>query len=222
MFRQVLIGGLLGGAAGGLIIALLQAWLATPLLLTAESFEAASHLAHGHAAGHGAGHDGGAGLLRLLQGGGATLAVAIGYAWMLLAVMAARGEHITARRAAIWALAGFLAAGLAPALGLPPKLPGMAAPDLVAAQFWWAGTALATAAGLYALAFGRGLRRVALGIALIALPHLVGAPMAQGTGSAVPADLAAAFVAVSLALQALVWVVPGALAGHVVARMETA
>ncbi|MEI2612914.1 MAG: CbtA family protein [Candidatus Promineifilaceae bacterium] len=42
-----------------------------------------------------------------------------------------------------------LAFQLAPAFGLPPELPGMAAADLGARQVWWCGTALATGVGIF-------------------------------------------------------------------------
>jgi len=208
MFRRLLAAGLIGGIAGGLIVAGLQAALLTPLILEAEAFEVGG--------GHG-GHDD----LWKRHGASAvvTIAVATGYGWMLLAAMHARGAAIGPRSVLSWAVAGFVATGLAPALGLPPEAPGAASGSLLARQLWWAGTALATAFGLALLAWGRGAIYVALGLGILALPHLIGAPQAVATASPVPAELAAAFAARSLALQALIWVLPAALAGAWYARL---
>jgi len=57
----------------------------------------------------------------------ATIATAAGFALILLAGMLISGDEITVKTAFVWSLAAFVAAGLAPALGLAPELPGSAA-----------------------------------------------------------------------------------------------
>ncbi|WP_137391324.1 CbtA family protein [Rhodoligotrophos defluvii] len=230
MFGKILAGGLIGGLAGGIAVAAIQAVTTTPLILHAETFEVAQSgvhtalnggllwLAHGPAhgtAGEGAGND----LTRLFSTSIMTCVVAVGYAWMLLAAMWVKGEAITARAIVPWAIAGFIATGLAPALGLAPELPGAAYVDLGARQLWWAGTAIATAAALACFAFGRNGLWMAAGLMLLVLPHLIGAPHTEETVSRVPAELAAAFASASLVVQALVWIVPAVLAGFFVSRM---
>ena len=56
-------------------------------------------------------------------------------------------------------------------------------------------------------------------MALIALPHLVGAPQAPTDGSAVPAGLAAEFAAASVAIAASFWIVLGGIGGWLYARL---
>ena len=200
--RRLLAAGLIGGIAGGLSVALLQAALLSPLILAAESF--------GPGGGPGAHDDP---FVRHGLSVVVAVAVATGYVWMLLALMRARGAAIDARSVLPWALAGFAATGLAPALGLAPELPGAASEPLLSRQLWWAGTVLATASGLALLVWDRGALRLLLGIGLIAAPHLIGAPIASTPVSRVPAELAATFAARSLVLQALIWVVPAVIAG---------
>ncbi|MEE8253745.1 MAG: CbtA family protein, partial [Hyphomicrobium sp.] len=53
----------------------------------------------------------------------ATIATAIGFALIILAGMLFSGDVINEQRAMVWAAAGFVAAGLAPAVGLSPELP---------------------------------------------------------------------------------------------------
>jgi cobalt transporter subunit CbtA len=216
MFGRLLLGGLLGSLAGGIVVTAIQAVTATPLILAAERYEhletavASLVLVHDHAAPAAEGLT----LDRLLLTGSATVAVATGYVLVLLAILWFRGGAIDARRMATWAVAGFLVTGLAPSLGLAPELPGSGAAELGARQLWWAATVAATAVGLAAIVFGRTLPWVLAGIGVLALPHVVGAPHPDVLVSEVPAELAAQFAATSLVIHALTWIVPAALAGY--------
>jgi cobalt transporter subunit CbtA len=209
--RRLVAGGLIGGILGGLAVAAIEAATTTRLILAAEQLETAQ-------AGdvHAALADPERALATLV----ATAGVAVGYALMLLALMHLARRPITARTILPWAVAGFLATGLAPAFGLAPALPGAAEAGLVARQAWWLATAAATAGGLALLALARGPAPIVLGLALIALPHVAGAPHAAGSASPVPAELAASFAAASLGVQFLSWVLPAAIAGYAVSRLQ--
>jgi cobalt transporter subunit CbtA len=226
MLMRILAGGLIGGIAGGIVVGAIEMVTTTPLILHAEQFEvqhvasaAQALLAHSHGTEGAA--DGG-GLTRTLLTFSATILVAVGYAWMLLAAMFAKGVQINARSVIPWAVAGFFAAGLAPALGLAPELPGASAADVELRQIWWFGTTLATALGLAAIFFGRGLVWSAVGVGLIVLPHVIGAPNSGEMESMVPAELAAEFVSASLVVQALIWIVPAVIAGYAMQKMRPA
>jgi cobalt transporter subunit CbtA len=106
----------------------------------------------------------------------------------------------------MWGLAGFATFMLAPSAGLPPELPGMARGDLASSQAWWWLAVAATAAGIGVIALTRHYAWKAAAVALIALPHLIGAPEASGD-SAVPAGLANAFAANAIAVSAIFWIV---------------
>lgn len=136
-----------------------------------------------------------------------------GFGLLLAAAMAvaeARGRHPAGLRAGLaWGAAGWVALQLAPALGLPPELPGMGAADLAARQAWWWGTAAATALGLAALAFGRGWPTVAVGLALAATPHVLGAPEPAALVGPAPPELAALFAARVLGVGLVAWLAVG-------------
>jgi cobalt transporter subunit CbtA len=100
-----------------------------------------------------------------------------------------------------------------PSLGLSPELPGAAAGELTARQLWWLATVAGTLAGLGLIAWGGKAAKVA-GAALIAAPHLWGAPHPHDFEGVVPPELAALFAARVLAVGALGWAALGALAGH--------
>jgi cobalt transporter subunit CbtA len=127
-----------------------------------------------------------------------------------------------ARTGLLWGLAGFIAFAAAPAFGLPPEVPGMAAAELGARQAWWLGTAAATAAGIAVAAFAP-MRLKAIAVLLLIAPHIIGAPhlVSGETGAesaGVPAEIAAQFVAASLISALLFWLALGASAGHLLRR----
>jgi len=209
---------ILAGLLAGLLVSIVQEVRVVPLLFEAEAYEAGAHAAaHTDHAGHA--HDHGAaawmpadGAERRLYTWMANIVTAVGFGLILTACYALRGRPVQGRDGLLWGLAGFTAFGLAPALGLPPELPGAAPADLVDRQIWWVLTAVATAGGLALLAFGRRLPWQVAGGALIATPHLIGAPVPEGPGT-VPADLAAEFAVASLATASLFWVALGMLTG---------
>jgi len=152
------------------------------------------------------------------------LALAVGLhvliALLLVAGYSVHGGPIGARRGLLWGLAGYATFMLAPALGVPPLPPGLSlAGDLAARQLWWAGTVLATAAGLGLAVFAGAPWLRALGVALLVLPHAVGAPAPATVQSALPPALAARFTATVLGLSAGFWAVLGVVSGWLFDRL---
>lgn len=222
MIQRLLMVGVIAGLAVGLAIAALQQVTTTPLIVAAEVYETAAEHVHGaEAAAHEHDHEHdhawepAPGLERTAATSVATSVTAIGYALVLLALMRLAGEPIEPRRAAAWGACAFAATGLATSLGLAPELPGSAAGDLVSRQIWWVATAAATGAGLFALLRIDALLAKPIGVALIAAPHLVGAPQPAAPASTVPAELAAQFAATSLVVHALTWILVGLGVGFV-------
>ncbi len=123
--------------------------------------------------------------------------------------MLALGRDPTPERALAFAVAGFVSVGLAPALGLPPELPGSEAAPLATRQAWWLMTALATAMGLYLIAIRRAAVTILGGLVLIVAPHIAGAPEVATAKSDLPAGLAAQFAARSRAVGFVFWAVIG-------------
>ena len=209
MITRVLAAGVVGGIVTGLVVAALQHVTTTPLILTAEVYEAAQHV-HQHAAEAAAPVTDA--LRRTATTSVSTIAVSMGYALILLAAMLVSGDRITPRRAALWGACAFAATGLATGMGLAPQLPGAAETDLAGRQLWWAATAAATGAGLYALLRVDDHMAQLVGLVLLIAPHLF-TPTPATPESTVPAELAARFAAASLAVQAVSWILAGAMAG---------
>ncbi len=218
MIGRVLLAALLAGIAAGLIMGAIQHVRLTPLILAAETYEKAGH-----------GHEQAAaaeapapeeedwapadGWQRTLATTATAAMTGAAFAALLASVSMLSGLPLTRSNGVIWGLCGFLAVTLAPAAGLPPELPGMPAGDLALRQFWWLGTIAATGGGLYLIARRRETWALALAVALIGLPHVIGAPAPVTHESAVPPNLAATFAANSIAANAIFWSLIGIFLG---------
>jgi len=220
MLRRILLTALVAGGLAGLFAAGLHQLKIVPLIAAAEVHETKASADHRHAAEHrhepAAAWEPASGLERTGYTVVADILAGIGFALILTgAVAIARlcGYPVDARHGLLWGAAGFAVFAFAPAVGLPPELPGMMAAELAERQQWWLLTAAATAAGLALLVFARPIALRGAGIMLLLMPHLIGAPVAQHAGGAVPAELAAEFVTASLATTALFWLVLGGLSG---------
>ncbi len=232
MIVRLLSAALVAGFLASVVATGLQLALTSPLILQAETFEGGHSHAHApvsltpaslivkaHAHGHGeAGFEAeksdawqpAEGFQRMAFTGLATLIGGVGYALLLAAVMLGLRREPTPRSGLTVGIAGFLAVALAPAIGLPPELPGMGAAPLVLRQTWWVMTVAATGIGLYLIAVRRVPITIVGGLILIVAPHLAGAPQSIDTvSSQVPPAVAAQFVARSLAIGCVFWALIG-------------
>ncbi|MEQ1942895.1 CbtA family protein [Mesorhizobium sp. VNQ89] len=231
IFRSAVFTAAAAGLLAGILLAALQTFSTVPLILKAETFENA-----------GGGHDHGApaeaaavdttgpataehhseeawgpedGFERFAYTTGANIISGFGFALLLVAASEFAGGIRNWRQGTVWGFAGFAVFTLAPGLGLPPELPAMPAADLFARQVWWIGTVAATAAGLALIAFRGTIPLSMLGVALIVLPHIIGAPQPESHESPVPADLHHQFVVAVTVTNLIFWVALGGVIGLV-------
>lgn len=214
-FKQLLTTAALAGLLAGLLLTAVQQLQVAPLILDAERYE--------HAAGNHAPHPGGehshtdrqpgAGIERSLYTGGANIVMAVGFALLLGAVTILRGTPLDWRSGLLWGAAGYTVFFIAPALGLPPEVPGTQTAALEARQLWWLTAATCTAIGLALAVFGRCWAVKILAVPVLLAPHLIGAPQAEVHGSTAPAELEQAFVAASAVANAVFWLALGGLFG---------
>lgn len=221
LFRNVVFTAALAGLLAGLVLAALQTFTTVPLILEAERYETLGAADHDHSHSHGAeaghAHDHAwapqDGFERGAFTAAANIVAGIGLGLVLVAVSEVFGGVASWRQGFLWGLAGFAAFSLAPGLGLPPELPGMPAAALGARQAWWIFAVLATGVGLALIAFRRSVVWVLAGLALIAMPHLIGAPQPVSHESPVPAELHRQFVLAVMLSSLAFWLVLGAGAG---------
>lgn len=224
VFRSIVFSAALAGLIVGVVISVAQFFGSVPLIQKSEVYErkAAEAAPPAPAAHESAAHDHDKashshesewepedGLQRNTFTVAADILTAIGFALLLTGAYAIRGRPVTWREGLWWGLAGFVVFTAAPGLGLPPELPGMPVADLTARQTWWIATAAATATGLYLLAFRPTAWAAILGLGLIALPHLIGAPLAPESHSEVPATLSHQFIVAVTLTSLLFWTLLG-------------
>ena len=212
VFVRLLYAAVCAGLLSGGLMATAHQIGTVPLILQAEVYERAAH-----------GYDAAPaetewkpenGLQRALYTAAADLLTGIGFALLLAAGLALRGGEIGWRDGLFWGLGGFAAFTLAPALGLPPELPGSEAAPLLARQLWWLWAAMSTAAGLGLLAFTRRPWLAVAAAALLALPQAWGPPLPPNWAAAAPPDIAHRFIASVILVSFLFWASLGASTGY--------
>lgn len=216
MIQKILTSALFAGFAAGLIAALLQYVFVQPVLLHAELYEGGDLVHFGgdlnavkqELPGFDAMRDG----LSVLF----TALIYTGYAFFLVGAMAVasdRGHVVTARNGIIWGLAGYVTFHFAPAVGLPPELPGVAAADVNDRQIWWYGTVIATGLAMALIGFGKGWIAWAAGAVLLLAPHVIGAPQPEFFAGPVPPELGGEFATRALGVGMAAWALLGCFAG---------
>lgn len=228
MLKNILTSAVFAGVAVGCVAALLQFWLVTPSLFEGELYETGARV-HFASDGTTQSVSGSPGIWeepsRQLMTVGFNIVTFTGFAFFLVAGFAIAersGHEVTPKQGLIWGLCGFIALQLAPAVGLPPELPGTPAAEVGMRQVWWVACVLCTAAGLGLIAFGANAIAVALGFIVIALPHIVGAPHLDTYFGVAPPELSAHFVSLSLGAAAMTWALLGFVAALLWVRSQEA
>jgi len=247
LFRTIVLLAALVGFGAGVVLTVVQQFGTEPLIVKAEVFEQARSEAaapkphdheasgvHDHLAASAAdvaaaeAHEHGAdewapadGAERFLWTLAANVVSGVGFALLLVAASELKGGLTSWREGLFWGLAGFAVFTLAPSIGLPPEAPGVEGAPLMDRQIWWIGTAVATAAGLALLAYGRSPLAALGAIVLIAAPHVIGAPQAT-EAPAIPRDLEHDFVVAVIVTGFVFWAAIGVLAGALRGRFAAA
>jgi cobalt transporter subunit CbtA len=224
VFRSIVFSAVVVGVVVGIVVTIAQHVGTVPLILKAEVYEHAANKAvvdHATAAiaahHHAEGEPGEAawqpsqGLQRNSLTAVANILTAIGFALLLAGIYALRSRTVTWHEGLLWGLGGFVVFTAAPGLGLPPELPGGSAAPLEPRQIWWIATAASTASGLILLVFRHSPWAAVLGLCLVALPHLIGAPQFPEAQSNVPDALSHQFIVAVTLTSLLSWVLLGSL-----------
>jgi cobalt transporter subunit CbtA len=235
LFRSIVFASVLVGLIVGSAITVVQFFGTIQLIAQAEVFEKSGGAAHHHSEGHASGgpaeahqHEENAwepqdGLERLSFTLAANVLTSIGYSLVLIGLISLRGTPVSWREGLVWGLAAFASVMLAPMLGLPPELPGTPSAPLDARQIWWVGTALATASGIALIAFNRAGWVLIPAVAMIAAPHIIGAPLApEGEHGLAPAELEQRFIAAAVVTSFVFWVMLGSLGAAIHRRLRPA
>jgi cobalt transporter subunit CbtA len=224
MIARVLLAVVLSGIAAGLVMGLIQHVRLTPLILEAETFE---HVVHGHG---GEAHSHGDttwsptnGLERTAYTTLTAVISAVGFGLLMIGVALTLKIPFNQKNAWIWGLCGFAAVSFAPAMGLPPELPGMPKTDVNSRIFWWAGCVILTTLGLiFSYYASIGKRVLVPAVIILALPHILFTPPRSAeTASSLPVHLATQFVTSSLGANLVMWLVLSIALGYAMQKFES-
>ena len=248
MTIRIFANALFAGLIAGILVVVLQYLLTEPLILEAEEYESGAKVHFAGLAEPGVMHDHSAGVAIEPGAAGAMQAAAaeeegesiakrfslafaadlvVYVAWALImsalvSIAVAKGYKMTLQNGLLWGIAGFVAVHVAPGVGLAPELPGIPAADLQARQLWWIGTVLAAAAAMGLFAFVRSPLAIGVGVALLVIPHLVGAPQLEQFAGLAPPSLAGEYVARSYAVAFAGWSLLGLAMAWFWSRPQTA
>ncbi|WP_394688532.1 CbtA family protein [Hoeflea sp.] len=231
MIVRLLLAALAAGLIAGLVMTPAQYVKTIPLIMQAEAYEngeaghshgaAEAEASHSHDHGEGEeqlwfGRFGNTILANLVAGGG--------FALMLAAVALLTGIEFPAGREGLMrglllGAGAWFCVQLAPSFSLPPAVPGFPYADLGDRQTWWMITVALTGLGLWLMVLRPEMIAKAVGVVLIAAPHIWGVPVPEDIYSEVPAYIASAYAAASLATTLFFWLLLGGLLGFFLSRV---
>jgi cobalt transporter subunit CbtA len=213
MFRRIVSAAALAGLISGLLLTVIQQIEIVPLIEAAEAREAANVASqarqHSEANQSWTPH---AAWERAVATPVSNIILAIAFALLLSSAMSLRRSSGW-RAGLAWGVAGYVVFFVAPALGLPPELPGTDAAPLSNRQLWWVGTASCTAAGLWLAAFARKPLVRIFGLVLLCAPHVIGAPQPHIGDGVNVGDLSKEFIRATYLANAALWLSLGGFVG---------
>ncbi len=208
-FRATLLSAFFTALIATIPFSVYQELMVTPIILDAETFELPEAT---QSQPPWAPEDG---IERSLFTLSADFLTAFAFSLMLISAMATQ-RKLTLLQGLGWGIAGYLCFFVAPALGLPPEIPGMETSSLVGRQLWWLIAVIFTAAGLWLVVFAK-IPLKTVGIVILIAPHLLGAPNPETHGFANPDPVAVAqltelwhqFILQTSIANALLWLIIG-------------
>lgn len=237
-FKRIVATAAVSGLIAGLLLTAIQQIQIRPIIAQAEIYEQAASVkidghheeVHEHTNGHAHEHEAhehsandwqpADGIDRTAFTAVANVSLAIGFGLFLTAVFSLRYNNTNStsikswQAGLLWGLAGYAVFFVAPSIGLPPELPGVEAAPLANRQLWWSLTALMCATGLYILVFIKQIAYKIIGLALIALPYVIGAPESLAHLNTTLEALAATFIQATAIANAIFWLSLGALIAY--------
>ena len=217
-FRNLVLSAFAIAIIAGAMLSAYQAFFITPIIVGSEVYEVAEPVSHHQTEEEDAWapEDG---IERHSWNFASNFLLCFAYALILLSAMSIK-TSVNTIKGIFWGGAAYLIIFAAPALGLPPEIPGIEAAHLEGRQAWWLLTVILTAISLWLIAFQSNVFKV-LGVILLIVPHVLGAPQPEmhGFANTEPAAVEALtrlwydFILQTSIANALLWVIIGALSG---------
>jgi len=220
-FRNLVLSAFFIAIVVGGIFSAYQAIFITPIIVSSEIYEVAEPMTNHAETEAWAPEDG---LERHSWSFATNFLLCFAYALILMSVMTTK-PSINAVKGLAWGGAAYITIFAAPAVGLLPEIPGMEAAYLEGRQAWWIFTVIVTALSCWLIAFHSVVNKT-IGIVLILIPHLLGAPQPETHGfvntdpQAIEAlnQLWHQFIIHTSIANALLWLLIGGIAGYLVKK----
>ena len=231
LFRNIVFSALLVGVFSGIVLTAVQFLQVIPIILSAERFEA-KPVAVSTAVTAPVDHKRLEPITESVWGPEngiertsytllTNILTAVGFSLLVLVAIVALQRpdskaKLNWRHGLFWGASGYVIFFVAPALGIPPEIPGATAAPLESRQEWWFLAVICTAAGLGGAVFLKKNWRWAL-LGFLIVPHLFGAPhittgMFEGQPPAAAAELAGLaqqFIIATAITSATLWLTLG-------------
>ena len=213
-FRNLVLSAFVTAIVAGLVFSCYQFFFITPILLSSEIYEILEPINHQIVIWSPTD-----GMERNSWSFVTNFLLCFAYALILVSAMTIKGSVNTVK-GFYWGLAAFIALFVSPALGLPPEIPGMEASQLENRQSWWIMTVIVSIIALWLMVYQRKLYK-ALGLLLMVMPHIIGAPQPEVHGfvntdpQAIKelTDLWHQFIVHTTIANALMWIAIGTASG---------
>ena len=221
-FRTLVLSAFFIAIVAGLVFSAYQALIITPIIVNSEVYEVAEPVSNQPEVIEAWVPEDG--LERHSWSFATNFLLCFAYALILLSAMTIKSS-VNTIKGLFWGGAAYLSIFVAPALGLPPEIPGMEAAHLEGRQAWWIFTVIITLLALWLIAFQSPINKV-IGIVLIVIPHIIGAPQPEIHGFAntdvkvieALTPLWHDFILQTSIANALLWFVIGGLSGYLVKK----
>jgi cobalt transporter subunit CbtA len=220
-FRILVLSAFAIAIIAGLVLSVYQANFITPIIVGSEVYEIAEPVSHHTQVEETEAWAPEDGVERTSWNFASNFLLCFAYALILLGAMSLKAS-VNAVKGIFWGGAAYLTIFVAPALGLPPEIPGMEAAQLEGRQAWWLLTVVLTAISLWLIAFQNNLYRI-IGVIILITPHILGAPQPEihGFANTDPQAVQALtllwhdFILQTSVANALLWVIIGVLSGYI-------
>ncbi len=226
MLKKIVTSAVFAGVGAGVLAALLQLALVVPLIMEAELFESGARV-HFPEGGSPQSDRGAPSVweepLRHIYTVGFSAVTFTAYAFLMIAgfLLAERfGHEVTTRRGLFWGLCGGLAVVIAPAISMPPELPGAIGAEVGPRQAWYLSCVVLTLIGLSQIGLGTRARYMMTTPVFLLVPHLIGAPHLDTYFGVAPPELASEFVARVMGVALISWTLLGLFAAYFWTRPE--
>ena len=136
----------------------------------------------------------------------ANIFLSIGLSFILCAVYLFL-DDLRVEKGIFVGIVGYISFFVLPSLGLEPEIPGTLAAPLHDRQIWWIFTVIVSSVGFIIIFFNKNTFYKLLGVILILIPHIIGAPIPLQEGGTASQKMLYEFINAAYIANGLFWII---------------